>query len=163
MVDVYVGMGGNVGDARAAMRTALSAMKMHCEVVAVSSLWATEPVGFLEQDWFLNAAVHVRTWRSPRQFLEALQGIEKRLGRQREIPNGPRTIDLDILVWDEAVIDEGGLVVPHPRMTERLFVMEPLFEIAPDLVIPGTEETVTELREALQGSMRIELSARAPW
>ncbi|MEP7362624.1 MAG: 2-amino-4-hydroxy-6-hydroxymethyldihydropteridine diphosphokinase [Acidobacteriota bacterium] len=163
MADVYIGVGANVGDARASMRTALYAMSLHCDVTAVSSLYATEPVGFLAQDWFLNAAIHATTWRTPAQFLEALQGIEKRLGRQREIPNGPRTIDLDILVWDDAVIDEGGLVVPHPRMQERLFVMEPLFEIAPQLVIPGLGKTVAELRDELQGSMRVDLAARAPW
>jgi 2-amino-4-hydroxy-6-hydroxymethyldihydropteridine diphosphokinase len=163
MADVYIGMGANVGDVRANMRMALSLMKMHCEVIAVSSLYRTEPVGFLAQDWFLNAAVHASTWRTPAQFLDSLQEIEKRLGRQREIPNGPRTIDLDILLWDDSVIDEGGLVVPHPRMHERLFVMEPLFEIAPQLTVPGLGKTVAQLRESLQESMRVELAARAPW
>lgn len=163
MADVFIGVGANIGDARASMRMALSSLKMHCDVIAVSSLYKTEPVGFLAQDWFLNAAVHASTWRTPAQFLEALQGIEKRLGRQREIPNGPRTIDLDILLWDNAIIDEGGLVVPHPRMHERLFVMEPLFEIAPQLPIPGLGKTVAELRDSLQGSMRVELAERAPW
>ena len=163
MADVYIGMGANVGDPRANLRLALSALKMHCDVIAVSSLYKTEPVGYVEQDWFLNAAVHVTTWRTPKQFLEALQAIEKRLGRQREIPNGPRTIDLDILVWDDDVIDGDGLTVPHPRMHERLFVMEPLAEIAPQLKIPGTEKTAAEWRESLRGSMRMELGWRAPW
>ncbi len=163
MADVYIALGANVGDTRSNMRLALSSLKMHCDVVAVSSLYRTEPVGFLAQDWFLNAAVHARTWRSPAQLLQALQAIETRLGRQREIPNGPRTIDLDILLWDDAILHEDGLTIPHPRLHERLFVVEPLFEIAPQLTVPGLGKTVAELRESLQGSMRVEWAARPPW
>ena len=163
MADVYIALGANVGDSRASMRLALSSLKMHCDVIAVSSLYKTEPVGFLAQDWFLNAAVHARTWRTPAQFLEELQTIETRLGRQREIPNGPRTIDLDILLWDDAILHEDGLTIPHPRLHERLFVVEPLFEIAPQLTIPGLGKTIAELRESLHGSMRVEWSTATPW
>lgn len=163
MADVYIALGANVGDSRASMRLALSSLKMHCDVIAVSSLYKTEPVGFLAQDWFLNAAVHARTWRTPAQFLEALQTIETRLGRQREIPNGPRTIDLDILLWDDAILHEDGLTIPHPRLHERLFVVEPLFEIAPQLTIPGLGKTIAELRESLHGSMRVEWATASPW
>lgn len=163
MADVFVALGSNVGDPRANMRLALSALTMHADVQAVSSLYATEPVGYVAQDWFLNAVARVHTWRTPAQFLEALQAIEKRLGRQREIPNGPRTIDLDILLWDDAVIADAGLTVPHPRMHERLFVMEPLAEIAPGVIVPGLGKTAAELRDALRGSMRIELAEPPPW
>jgi len=163
MAEVYLGLGANVGDPRANLREALRAIERECEVVAVSSLWATEPVGYLEQDWFLNAAAHLRTALGPRELLAALQGIEAAMRRERSVPNGPRTIDLDILLWNGAVIDEAGLRVPHPRMNERLFVMEPLCEIAADVVVPGAGRTVAELRAKLEGTMRIELAARAPW
>lgn len=163
MIDVHLGLGANTGDPRANLREALRLLGESCDVVAVSSLWATEPVGYLDQDWFLNAAAHVRTTRTPRELLASLQEIERGMGRERTIPNGPRPIDLDILLWGSAVIDEPGLRIPHPRMHERLFVMEPLWELAPALVVPGIERTVAELRAALTGSMRIELHARVPW
>lgn len=163
MVDVYIGLGANTGAPRENLREAVRLLGQACEVVAVSSLWATEPVGFLEQDWFLNAAAHVRSAGTPRELLAFLQEIERGMGRQRIVRNGPRTIDLDILLWGGASIDEPGLRIPHPRMHERLFVMEPLWELAPELVVPGIERTVAELRASLAGSMRIELAVRMPW
>ena len=163
MAEVYLGLGANIGDPRANLRRAVEALGRECEVVAVSSLYATEPVGYLDQNWFLNAAAHVRTGRKPREMLSLLQGIEAALGRERAIPNGPRMIDLDILLWDAKRIDEPGLRIPHPRMHGRLFVMEPLWELAPDAVVPGLGQTVAELRAALQGTMAIRLEARAPW
>ena len=168
MADVFLGLGANTGDPRANLRRALQLLAPAGEIVAVSSLWTTEPVGYLEQDWFLNAAVHLRTTHTPLQLLALLQEIERALGRQRTIPNGPRTIDLDILLWDDAVIAGPPLTVPpltipHPRMHERLFVIEPLFELAPDTVVPLLGLTVARLRDNLAGSMRIELAARAPW
>ena len=163
MADVFLGLGANTGDPRANLRRALQLLAPAGEIVAVSSLWTTEPVGYLEQDWFLNAAVRLRTTHTPLQLLALLQDIERALGRQRTIPNGPRTIDLDILLWDDAVIACPPLTVPHPRMHERLFVIEPLFELAPDTVVPLLGLTVARLRDKLAGSMRIELAARPPW
>jgi len=163
VVDVYLGLGANTGAPRENLREAVRRLGEVCELVAVSSLWATEPVGFLEQDWFLNAAAHVRTAWTARRLLDFLQEIERGMGRERIVRNGPRTIDVDILLWGGASIDEPGLTVPHPRMADRLFVMEPLWEIAPELVVPGLGRSVAELRAGLAGSMRIELAARMPW
>ena len=163
MADVFLGLGANTGDPRANLRRALQLLAPAGDMIAVSSLWTTEPVGFLEQDWFLNAAVHLRTTHTPLQLLALLQDIERALGRQRTIPNGPRTIDLDILLWDDAVIAPPPLTTPPPRMHERLFVIEPLCEIAPDIVVPLLGLTVARLRDRLAGSMRIELAARPPW
>lgn len=163
MVDVYLGLGANTGAPRENLREAVRRLGDVCELVAVSSLWATEPVGFLEQDWFLNAAAHVRTEWTARRLLDFLHEIERGMGRERIVRNGPRTIDVDILLWGGASIGEPGLTVPHPRMADRLFVMEPLWELAPELVVPGLGRSVAELRAGLAGSMRIELAARMPW
>lgn len=108
------------------------------EVVAVSSLRETEPVGLEDQPRFVNGAVALETELSPRALLDELLAIEHRLGRTREGPRfGPRTIDLDLLVYGDAEIDEPGLTVPHPRLHERRFALEPLAEVAPGLVVPG--------------------------
>ena len=110
----------------------------------------TDPVGFVEQPRFLNAAVRVRTELSPRALLERLLEIERQLGRTRDGPRyGPRTIDLDLLVYDDAVVDEPGLTVPHPRLAERRFVLEPLADLDPALFVP-CRGTVADLLAALE-------------
>jgi 2-amino-4-hydroxy-6-hydroxymethyldihydropteridine diphosphokinase len=132
----FIGLGSNLGDREAALRGALELLGE--DVVAVSSFRETEPVGYLDQPAFLNAAAALETGLEPRALLERLLGVERELGRTREGPrHGPRTIDLDLLVYDDRVIDEPGLVVPHPRLAERRFVLEPLAELDPDLVVPG--------------------------
>ncbi|MCC6294058.1 MAG: 2-amino-4-hydroxy-6-hydroxymethyldihydropteridine diphosphokinase [Bryobacterales bacterium] len=163
LADVYLALGSNAGDPRTNLCAALTAVGRECEVAAVSSLWRTEPVGYLDQPWFLNAAALIRTARRPHEMLSFLQGIEAAMGRERVIPNGPRTIDLDILLWGDEVVHTGTLRVPHPRMRERLFVLAPLAEIAPALVVPGLDGTVEELRAAAAGTMRIEWAGAAPW
>jgi 2-amino-4-hydroxy-6-hydroxymethyldihydropteridine diphosphokinase len=122
------------------------------EVVAVSSIRETDPVGVVDQPRFLNAAVALETELSPRELLDRLLGIERRLGRTRTGPRfGPRTIDLDLLVYGEARIDEPGLEVPHPRLHERLFALEPLVDLDPDLVVPGRGR-LADLVAGLQSS-----------
>ena len=119
------------------------------EIVAVSSFRETEPVGVVDQPPFLNGAVEVETSLPPRALLDALFGIEYELGRTRDGTRwGPRTIDLDLLVYAEEVIDEPGLRVPHPRLHERRFALEPLAELRPELVVPGAGK-VSELVTAL--------------
>jgi 2-amino-4-hydroxy-6-hydroxymethyldihydropteridine diphosphokinase len=136
----YVGLGANLGDREAMLRSALEqlAAEPGIEVVAVSKLRDTDPVGITDQPRFLNAAAAVETGLSARDLLDRLLGIERRLGRTREGPRfGPRTIDLDLLLYGDEQIDDPGLEVPHPRLHERLFALEPLADLDPDLVVPG--------------------------
>jgi 2-amino-4-hydroxy-6-hydroxymethyldihydropteridine diphosphokinase len=141
MTRSFVALGANLGDPRAQIERALEllAAQEGVEVVAVSSLLETDPVGYEDQPRFLNGAVELRTSLPARELLERLLAIERRLGRVRgEGPRfGPRPVDLDLLLHGDAVIDEPGLVVPHPRLHERRFVLEPLAELDPTLEIPG--------------------------
>ena len=136
----YVGVGANLGDRRATIQRALELLGSTpgLEVLEVSSLRETDPVGFEDQPPFLNGAVAVATALSPRELLDVLLESERKLGRTREGPRfGPRTIDLDMLVYGDVELDEPGLTLPHPRLHERRFALEPLAELAPGLVVPG--------------------------
>jgi 2-amino-4-hydroxy-6-hydroxymethyldihydropteridine diphosphokinase len=121
------------------------------EVVAVSAFRETEPVGLVDQPRFLNAAAALETPLAPRELLDRLLGVERELGRTRGERWGPRTIDLDLLVHGDEVVDEPGLSVPHPRVHERRFALEPLAELAPDLVVPGHGPVRRLLEELLAG------------
>jgi len=139
-VRAYIGLGSNLGDRETMLGSAVGLLRAdeEIDVVGVSSFQVTEPVGITDQPRFLNAAVAVETELSPRELLERLLDIERSLGRTREGPRGgPRTIDLDLLLYGDEVVDEPGLRVPHPRLTERRFALEPLDELGPDLVVPG--------------------------
>jgi 2-amino-4-hydroxy-6-hydroxymethyldihydropteridine diphosphokinase len=133
----YVGVGSNLGDREDYIERALAALRADpdIDVVRVSAIRETEPVGYLDQPKFLNAAVLVETSLSPRELLDRLLEIELALGRRRDQP--PRTIDLDLLLHGDEVLDEPGLQLPHPRLHERRFVLEPLAELTPGLVVPG--------------------------
>lgn len=136
----FIGLGSNLGDREASLRRALAALAAEpdVELVAVSAFRETDPVGYADQPRFLNAAAEIETTLSPRELLERLLAIERSLGRAREGPRfGPRTIDLDLLVHGDEVVDEPGLAVPHARLHERRFALEPLAELAPGLVVPG--------------------------
>jgi 2-amino-4-hydroxy-6-hydroxymethyldihydropteridine diphosphokinase len=140
LTTAYVGLGANLGDRRATIERAvkLVAAVPEVEVLATSSLRETDPVGFEDQPRFLNGAVAVETALGARELLDVLLDVERRLGRTRHGPRfGPRTIDLDLLVYGDAELDEPGLTVPHPRLHERRFALEPLAELAPGLVVPG--------------------------
>jgi 2-amino-4-hydroxy-6-hydroxymethyldihydropteridine diphosphokinase len=131
----FVGLGSNLGDREATIRAALSRLD---GVVAVSALRETDPVGFEDQPRFLNGVAAFETELPPRALLDRLLEVERSLGRTREGPRyGPRTIDLDLLVYGELELVEPGLTLPHPRLHERRFALEPLAELAPDLVVPG--------------------------
>jgi 2-amino-4-hydroxy-6-hydroxymethyldihydropteridine diphosphokinase len=130
----YVGLGSNLGDREATIRAAVAALP---GVVAVSELRETEPVGVTEQPAFLNGAARLATELSPRELLDALLEIERGLGRERRVRWGPRTIDLDLLLYGGETVDEPGLTVPHPSLHERRFALEPLAELDPELVVPG--------------------------
>jgi 2-amino-4-hydroxy-6-hydroxymethyldihydropteridine diphosphokinase len=141
MVTVFVGIGSNLGQPERQIGAALDqlAAEEGVELVAVSSLCETEPVGYLDQPNFLNGVAHIETELPAGELLKRLLAIESRLGRVRgEGPRfGPRTIDLDLLLYGDETIDEPGLTVPHPRLAERRFALEPLAELAPGLEIPG--------------------------
>jgi 2-amino-4-hydroxy-6-hydroxymethyldihydropteridine diphosphokinase len=130
----YVGVGANLGDREATIRAALAALP---GVVSVSQLRETDPVGVVDQPPFLNGAAALETDFSPRELLDALLAVERELGRERRERWGPRTIDLDLLLYGDEAVDEPGLTVPHPRLHERRFALEPLLDLDPELSIPG--------------------------
>ena len=139
MTRAYVGLGANLGAREVTLLRAadLLAAAEGVEVVAVSQLRETQPVGVAEQPPFLNGAIALDTTLAPRELLEVLLAIERELGRVRAERWGPRTVDLDLLVYGDVVVDEPGLRVPHPRLGERRFALEPLAELDPELVVPG--------------------------
>ena len=151
----YLSLGSNVGDRAANLRRAIERLSELGEVTAVSSYYETEPVEFLAQPWFLNCTVAVATEKMPRQFLAVLQRIEQQMGRKRIQPKGPRVIDLDILLFGSSVVDTQRLIIPHPAMHERRFVLEPLAEIAPEVRHPVFKRTVRELRDALPPGQQV--------
>jgi 2-amino-4-hydroxy-6-hydroxymethyldihydropteridine diphosphokinase len=134
MTIVYVGLGSNLGDRERLIREAAELIG----AVRVSTVIETEPWGHTDQPRFLNAVAELETLLAPRRLLDHLLDVERRLGRERVGPQwGPRTIDLDLLLYGDEILDEPGLVVPHPRLTEREFVLRPLAELVPALKIPG--------------------------
>lgn len=150
MTRAYVGLGANLGPREETLRRALDLLSGAdgVEIVAVSELRETEPVGVVDQPRFLNGAAAVETTLSPRELLETLLEIERSLGRVREERWGPRLVDLDLLVYGDTLVDEPGLRVPHPRLNERRFALEPLADLDRDLEIPGSGR-VSELLAAL--------------
>jgi 2-amino-4-hydroxy-6-hydroxymethyldihydropteridine diphosphokinase len=149
---VYLALGANLGDRDQTIRTALARLDAHehIDVQRVSRLRETDPVGYEDQPRFLNGVARLQTSLEPRDLLTVLLDLERDLGRTRHGPRfGPRTIDLDILLYDSREIDEPGLEIPHPRMAERAFVLEPLAELDPALEVPG-RGPVQALLAALQ-------------
>jgi 2-amino-4-hydroxy-6-hydroxymethyldihydropteridine diphosphokinase len=150
MARAYVGLGANLGEREVTLRRALEllAATPGIEVVAVSSFRETDPVGFLDQPPFLNAAAALETSLPARELLAALLAVERGLGRTREGPRfGPRTVDLDLLLYGDEILDEPGLEVPHPRLHERRFALEPLAELAAELTVPGRGRVADLLAE----------------
>lgn len=146
---VYLSLGSNVGDRRANLQDALARLGAIGDVVLVSSFYETEPVELAAQPWFLNCAVALETEKMPKQLLAALLQIEQEMGRRRGQKKGPRSIDIDILLFGSSIIDTKGLTVPHPALHERRFVLEPLAEIAAEARHPVFKRTIRELRDAL--------------
>ena len=142
---VYLSFGANLGDRQANILQALQYTQTRASVKNISSFYETEPEGFLDQPMFLNSACELETVLSPGDMLRFLKWIEKRMGRQASFRNAPRPIDIDILFYDDLRLDSTDLVLPHPRLNERAFVLVPLAEIAPHLVHPVLNKTVTEM------------------
>lgn len=138
-VSAYVALGSNLREPQRQLQAGFGALAQlpHTQLVARSSLYRSAPVGYADQPDFVNAVAALRTTLAARALLEALLAIERAQGRVREFANAPRTLDLDIVLYGAAVIDEPGLSVPHPRMHQRAFVVVPLAEIAPEVMVPG--------------------------
>lgn len=151
----FIGLGSNLSGPREQISRALQALDSlpHTRVLAQSSLYRSAPVGFLEQPDFINAVAKLETALNPRALLDALLKLERECGRTREFRNAPRTLDLDVLLYDDLRYHEHGLTIPHPQMHLRAFVLQPLLEIAPDCAIPG----IGSVKEALQGCRQQEL------
>ncbi|MDO8612256.1 MAG: 2-amino-4-hydroxy-6-hydroxymethyldihydropteridine diphosphokinase [Dehalococcoidia bacterium] len=163
MSTVYLGLGSNLGNREANLRAALRALWRMGRVEAVSSLYETEPVGGPPQPPFLNAACRFETGLEPRPLLRFLKGLEHELGRRPGGEQwGPRPIDLDLLLYEDRLVDEEGLVVPHPRLAERPFVLVPLAEIAAGVRHPVAGKTVTRLLKAA-GEQGVRRVAGAGW
>jgi 2-amino-4-hydroxy-6-hydroxymethyldihydropteridine diphosphokinase len=149
---VYLGFGSNIGDREANIQRALDQLQIDdLRLLRVSSLYETEPMGFHDQPWFLNQVAEFVTELLPLQLLQRIQAVEKMLGRKREIANGPRTIDIDILLFGDVIMKTAELTIPHPRYRERRFVLEPLLEIGPTLKDPETGQTLSAMMAAIPG------------
>lgn len=146
---VYLGLGSNVGDRERNLRRAVEALEApDLRITCVSPLYETEPVEFTRQAWFLNQVAEAETELFPLQLLGRVARVERSLGRVRDIPKGPRTIDIDILFFGRAVVRTTKLEIPHPAVAERRFVLVPLAVLAPDLRHPVTRKTVREMLDA---------------
>ncbi|MGA2722757.1 MAG: 2-amino-4-hydroxy-6-hydroxymethyldihydropteridine diphosphokinase [Bryobacteraceae bacterium] len=154
METIYLSLGSNLGDREANLRAAIERLEApDVRVVRTSPVYETEPVDYTGQRWFLNLAVEAETSLSPMELLARIGKIERALGRVRTVAKGPRTIDIDILLYGDAVVRNATLEIPHPRMAERRFVLAPLADLAPGLRHPVTHRTVREMLDTAPAQM----------
>jgi len=151
MLRAYLGLGSNMGDRQKNLDFALEQLPKHPNIclLQVATFLETDAVGYLDQDKFLNSAAEIETTLTPPQLLAVLQQIEQAAGRVRTIRWGPRTLDIDILLYDNLVLADPDLTIPHPRLRERAFVLQPMQEIAPDLPVPPDGQTIKQLLDQL--------------
>ncbi|GER85878.1 hypothetical protein KDW_00400 [Dictyobacter vulcani] len=146
---VYLALGSNLGDRQLQLRKALQELQKVVDIQNISSVYETEPVGYLDQPRFFNIVCYGHTSFTARELLTQAKTIEQQLGRQPTIRNGPRPVDIDILIYEELIHVEDNLILPHPRMHERAFVLVPLTEIAPDVIDPRSGKTARELLQTV--------------
>lgn len=151
----YLSLGSNLGDRENNLREAIQRLRTLGKILKISSFYETEPVDFTDQPWFLNCAVAIETAQAPEALLKNLLGLEQEMGRQRIQKKGPRTIDIDILLFDDVRVDMPGLTIPHPAMHQRKFVLEPLAEIAPEARHPVLNKTIRELLVEIPREQRV--------
>ena len=142
---VYLSLGSNLGNTQENIEKALQLLSEKCKILNKSSLIETKPVGYVNQPDFLNGVVHVSTKLTPQSLLKFLKEIERKIGRTETFRNGPRIIDIDIIFYNNLVMETEELTIPHPRMPERLFVLQPLLELNPHLIHPKLQKTVKQL------------------
>jgi 2-amino-4-hydroxy-6-hydroxymethyldihydropteridine diphosphokinase len=157
---VYLSLGSNIDDRESHLRDAIGRLATEGRIVSVSSLYETEPVEYTDQAWFLNCAVALETTETPEQLMATLLRIEQQMGRQRIRKKGPRTIDIDVLLFGDRVVDSPEVTSPHPTMSQRRFVLEPLAEIAPEARHPVLKKTIRELLAALPAGQAVRRAAR---
>jgi 2-amino-4-hydroxy-6-hydroxymethyldihydropteridine diphosphokinase len=163
MATAYIALGSNLGDRMGTLRAAVQRLETLGCITGVSSLYETEPVGYLEQPAFLNAVVALETALAPVDLLRALLGIERDLGRTRSFPDAPRTLDLDLLLVDDVTLETTELTLPHPRLHERTFVLVPLAELTPELVHPVSGQTMRQLLSAMPDGGGVEVYGTGGW
>ena len=151
----YISAGSNLGDKKANLEFALDELGKAGTVLQTSSYFETEPVGYADQPWFLNLAIEMETRLAPLELLRLCLTIESLRNRKRSFPNAPRTLDLDILLYGDAVVREEDLEIPHPRLSDRKFVLEPLAQIAPNLMHPVLKRSVQSLLETCTDASQV--------
>jgi 2-amino-4-hydroxy-6-hydroxymethyldihydropteridine diphosphokinase len=152
---VYLSLGSNVGDRVENLQSAIGRLRNFGEVRSVSSFYETEPVEFTAQPWFLNCAVQLSTEKTAEEFLAGILEIERQFGRRRDQLKGPRTLDIDMLLFGDSIVEAQGLTIPHPAMHQRRFVLEPLAEIAAEVRHPVLQRTVREMLDALPAGQAV--------
>jgi len=152
---VYLGLGSNIGDKKRNITNALCLISEICEVKKKSRMYLTEPIGNIEQDWFLNCVVEIETEIEPKQLLSCFKSIERKLGRAKNVKNGPRIIDIDILFYGNKIVTTKNLVIPHPLLHERLFVLQPMIDLNPDFIHPVLKKSIQELYKNHLGKAKV--------
>ncbi len=157
MAKVHIGIGSNLGNKASNIKKSIKLLETKSRLKKISPFYETEPVGYGNQEWFINCVVKIETDLAPFELLEFLKSIEKTLKRKKTVRFGPRTIDLDILFYDDKIINKKNLIIPHPRMHERLFVLQPLSDLSPKLTHPKLKKTTKELRNKIKNSKSVKL------